>query len=175
MMTIPHLMNCPHQGQGWCLGCVQAERFRIQAEMIAYHEGGVYGRGEPTDIYPDWVYEARTAIKHQNDNLPWLADLLAALGWQSGTIHTALNAVRRLVAAEPGDRRRVRVLLETMADTLCDVAQLLDGWHADGTAWSEWDESVRQKVSVASRLVDELRTGAPLCLTGLPATPEAAP
>lgn len=21
-MTMPHLTNCPHQGEGWCLGCV---------------------------------------------------------------------------------------------------------------------------------------------------------
>lgn len=23
-MTMPHLMNCPHTGEGWCLDCVQA-------------------------------------------------------------------------------------------------------------------------------------------------------
>ncbi len=22
-MTIPHLMNCQHQGEGWCLACVK--------------------------------------------------------------------------------------------------------------------------------------------------------
>lgn len=22
-MTMPHLMNCPHQGEGWCLACVK--------------------------------------------------------------------------------------------------------------------------------------------------------
>ncbi len=31
---------------------------------------------------------------------------------------------------------------------LVDVAQLLDGWHQDGTAWTEWDESVRKRVSL---------------------------
>jgi len=29
---------------------------------------------------------------------------------------------------------------------LCDLAQLLDGWHNDGTAWSQWDESVRKRL-----------------------------
>ncbi len=29
---------------------------------------------------------------------------------------------------------------------LCDIAQIFDGWHADGTAWSEWDESVRKRL-----------------------------
>lgn len=36
---------------------------------------------------------------------------------------------------------------------LTDVAQLLDGWHNDGTAWSEWDESVRQRVSVELKVL----------------------
>ena len=30
---------------------------------------------------------------------------------------------------------------------LINVAQLLDGWHAD-VAWTEWDEDVRHQVSV---------------------------
>jgi hypothetical protein len=29
---------------------------------------------------------------------------------------------------------------------LTDVAQLISGWHAD-IVWSEWDESVRKRVS----------------------------
>lgn len=28
-----------------------------------------------------------------------------------------------------------------------DIAQLMDGWHQDGTAWTEWDESVRSRLS----------------------------
>lgn len=36
--------------------------------------------------------------------------------------------------------------LTRIRTTLCNVSQLLSGWHADGTAWSEWDESVRQEV-----------------------------
>jgi hypothetical protein len=38
-------------------------------------------------------------------------------------------------------------LVADLNDLLPCIAQLLDGWHADGTAWSEWDESVRQRVS----------------------------
>lgn len=45
------------------------------------------------------------------------------------------------LAAPPAGER------ERLAGTLCRVAQLLDGWHQDGTAWSEWDESVRKEVS----------------------------
>src|SRR5688572_327429 len=35
---------------------------------------------------------------------------------------------------------------------LCDVSQLLAGWHADGTVWSEWDESVWGRVIAYQRL-----------------------
>lgn len=70
------------------------------AEMCGSLESGI--RGDVTTVHPNWVYEARDAIQHQNANIPWLIDLLAALGWQSGTIHDALSAVRRLVeAAKP--------------------------------------------------------------------------
>lgn len=41
-----------------------------------------------------------------------------------------------------------------LASLLCDVAQLLDGWHSDGTAWSPWDESVRQRVSDAQQRLE---------------------
>lgn len=51
-------------------------------------------------IYPDWVYEARNAVRHQKENIPWLSDLLRILGWQGGTVHQALNAVSRLVEAD---------------------------------------------------------------------------
>ena len=35
---------------------------------------------------------------------------------------------------------------QRLSQLLIDIAQLLDGWHQDGTAWSEWDESVRRRV-----------------------------
>lgn len=37
--------------------------------------------------------------------------------------------------------------LREIAALTPDIAQLLDGWHADGTAWSEWDESVRRRLA----------------------------
>lgn len=83
------------------------ERLQVQAETIASLERGVYGKLNPgeVDIQPDWVYEARTAIKHQNEQIPWLPDLLRILGWQGGTVHQALNAVSRLVES---DKQRQR-------------------------------------------------------------------
>jgi hypothetical protein len=38
-------------------------------------------------------------------------------------------------------------LVDDSINVLTDVAQVLDGWHNDGTAWSEWDEQVRTRVT----------------------------
>lgn len=41
-----------------------------------------------------------------------------------------------------------------------NISQLLNGWHADGTAWTEWDESVRRELTAvgeAARKVMEPR------------------
>ena len=45
------------------------------------------------------------------------------------------------------ENTRLRALLARGAAILPNVAQLLDGWHQDGTAWTEWDEEVRRDVS----------------------------
>lgn len=37
-------------------------------------------------------------------------------------------------------------LLIRIAHTYPDIAQLLQGWHADGTCWSEWDQKVYDQV-----------------------------
>ena len=51
------------------------------------------------------------------------------------------------------NERLVRIV-EEAPNILCNVAQLLDGWHNDGTVWSEWDESVRKEVSRLQTLVE---------------------
>ena len=47
------------------------------------------------------------------------------------------------------DMSNVDVLFDwdKAVDTLTNICQILDGWHNDGTAWSEWDEQVRKEVS----------------------------
>lgn len=85
------------------------ERTQLLAESNAYLERGVRGQGLPTDIYPDWVYEARDAIRRQNENPPhYLPELLAILGWQGGTYHQALKAVQRLVEDEKDRKEKQR-------------------------------------------------------------------
>jgi len=44
---------------------------------------------------------------------------------------------------------------DQLPNLLCDVGQLLDGWHNDGTCWSAWDESVRKRVSEAQTKIEE--------------------
>lgn len=34
-----------------------------------------------------------------------------------------------------------------MRQWLCNVSSIFDGWHSDGTAWSEWDETVRAQIA----------------------------
>lgn len=47
-----------------------------------------------------------------------------------------------LRAAEVAEQREAQIV-----NVLTNVCQLLDGWHADGTVWSEWDGAVRLQVS----------------------------
>ncbi len=45
--------------------------------------------------------------------------------------------------------------IETLKNLLTDVAQLMDGWHTD-SAWSEWDEQVRKRVSESLKQAYEI-------------------
>lgn len=73
----------------------------FEVTHMADIERAIRGHKTPGRAWPDWVYEARAAVKHMGENPPpWLADLHAILGWQGGTVHAALKAVQRLVAVE---------------------------------------------------------------------------
>lgn len=73
--------------------------FRIN-EMAAI-ERAIMDPPDKPEGWPDWVYEARRAVKMAREANPaWLPELLAILGWQGGTVHQAMNAVRRLVESE---------------------------------------------------------------------------
>lgn len=79
---------------------LKVELVSREANLSAYLERGVRGTGGVLDMYPDWVYEARRAIEHRDQNVPWLPELLRALGWEGGTVHQTINAVWRLVEAD---------------------------------------------------------------------------
>ena len=37
-MTMPHLMNCPHSAEGWCLECVKGLQSQLYGHQIATTE-----------------------------------------------------------------------------------------------------------------------------------------
>jgi len=87
-------------------------------ESDARNEWAVTGNLEAESIdgmWPGWVYAARKAYRHQTLNLPWLPDLLAAMGWRGGTIHQALSCVRRVFNdREEKAQRRERDLIDAL-------------------------------------------------------------
>lgn len=53
-MTIPHMQNCPHQGDGWCLDCVgilHAEVERLQDVLQEIEQVG----HNPADLASDLI------------------------------------------------------------------------------------------------------------------------
>jgi hypothetical protein len=51
---------------------------------------------------------------------------------------------------------RLTQALRDFLDFAPRASQLLDGWHADGTAWSTWDESVRKELSELHTRIDKM-------------------
>ncbi len=80
----------------------------------------------------DSYYDAQFIAISRNAARPLLDEI--------ARLQSALRAAEAQAAAMQKSLQIVRYWLP-------DVAQLLDGWHADGTSWSEWDESVRQQLS----------------------------
>jgi hypothetical protein len=59
-MTMPHLMNCDHDEEGWCLSCVkqmhdELERERDQARTAARV---IYRNLPPASVSGNIVYDA---------------------------------------------------------------------------------------------------------------------
>ena len=60
---------------------------------------------------------------------------------------TEATANARLIAAAPD----LLQIVAAWGDLAPRLSQLLDGWHQDGTAWGEWDESVRRELGEVHR------------------------
>lgn len=54
------------------------------------------------------------------------------------------------------ENKELRWFIDDFRTIANHTAQLLDGWHADGTAWSEWDEIVRKELSKLMRRAEIL-------------------
>ena len=65
-MTIPYLQNCPHQGEGWCLGCVK--QLKEEKDYLLFFRlaaGDFMGPGES-----DCIYEINQRYLKDNGKLP---------------------------------------------------------------------------------------------------------
>lgn len=92
-----------------------AERLNLEANLSAAFDAAIHGTG---GVWPDWVYEAREAVRRQNENPPhFLKELCVILGWQGGTIHQALQAVRRLVESDK-EEERLREIQNRLAESI---------------------------------------------------------
>jgi hypothetical protein len=45
---MPHLMNCPHQGEGWCLECVGALQAELERTRVSLHVESAAADAEAT-------------------------------------------------------------------------------------------------------------------------------
>jgi hypothetical protein len=45
---MPHLMNCPHQGEGWCLECVGALQAELERTRVSLHVEAAAADAEAT-------------------------------------------------------------------------------------------------------------------------------
>ncbi len=61
-MTMPHLMNCPHSGDGWCLDCVKEQQDELEQLKSAlesqrrwWHQipSGIDLEADPEDTSPE--------------------------------------------------------------------------------------------------------------------------
>lgn len=87
-MTMPHLSNCPHDGDGWCIDCVkgmyfelerqtelnrlyreltvlQADLLQSKDEQIAKYENLI----KKTEVFVNALKDKETAIIKLKDNL----------------------------------------------------------------------------------------------------------
>jgi hypothetical protein len=119
------------------------------------------------DFDADAIVEiCNTAVGKFSQSQEWMVKaVLGEITDENEKLTADLAAARSEIVA-------LRALIEEFNNFACDCHQLLIGWHADGTAWSEWDQSVLDKLVALQRKTDPLK---PAHLAVLPkATVDAA-
>lgn len=51
-MTMPHLMNCPHQAEGWCLDCVGKQHAQLEVLRDILKDAMRYAEWHDKHIHP---------------------------------------------------------------------------------------------------------------------------
>lgn len=74
-MTMPHLMNCPHTGEGWCLDCVQAlqsDADRLEVFVLQLIQGRCSGPScSPVVRQAREYLQTRRKARHSHTRLVW--------------------------------------------------------------------------------------------------------
>ena len=73
-MTMPHLMNCEHSGEGWCLDCVRSQRnetthYRELLEQISKDTRKTRARrlAESGLMFWDTLQQSKASAPRSND------------------------------------------------------------------------------------------------------------
>lgn len=82
----------------------------------------------------------------QADVLYKLQSESATLSAKLETCEGALKCAAREIVEVNHEKEELSAKLEEWKKVAVDVLQILDGWHSDGTCWSQWDESVRIRI-----------------------------
>lgn len=110
------------------------------------------------------LYDVRSPIRAdpmQRSSVPEMSALVQTKGRTAmnatlcQTCHREVSNLRIYGALTICEECYKSQLLFQAIPLLCDVSQLLDGWHNDGTAWTAHDESVRNRVSALQMRLQE--------------------
>jgi hypothetical protein len=112
---------------------------------------GDNGRGGTSENFPEPLPCNCGAIENfLQSSLHAAEEKIAALTHDFEFTSKAMLAASNEIAIERDALRaeveQLRGFVHQFMEWYPRVTQLLDGWHADGTAWSEWDESVRREL-----------------------------
>lgn len=112
-MTMPHLMNCAHQGSGWCLACVkelQEENWSLEDRLTAKNDRLMISEDQLT------IIKKHFGLEHK--------DKIVAI-FDDGSMHVDREGMRQRV-------------IRVFDDPAPEVDKLIDDFvkRVDGYVWN---------------------------------------
>lgn len=99
-MTIPHLMNCRHRGDGWCLDCVK--RLHDELEQLRFGGGMIADISSDQSKTIKWALERVKTVVEERDRLKQaLSDIEQRLstaeveGWNYDQLYADVVSIRQ--------------------------------------------------------------------------------